>query len=79
MDALNKAITALRTQTNLANAIGVKPQVVHNWVVRGNVPADYCPTIEKVTSGAVKCEELRPDVDWAYLRGTAVSDQNEAA
>jgi DNA-binding transcriptional regulator YdaS (Cro superfamily) len=28
-------------------------------------------SIEKASGGAVTCEELRPDVDWAYLRGTA--------
>lgn len=27
--------------------------------------------IERESSGAVRCEELRQDVDWAYLRGTA--------
>lgn len=26
--------------------------------------------IERESSRAVTCEELRPDVDWAYLRGT---------
>jgi DNA-binding transcriptional regulator YdaS (Cro superfamily) len=24
--------------------------------------------IERESGGAVRCEELRPDVDWAYLR-----------
>ena len=27
--------------------------------------------IERESGGKVTCEELRPDVDWAYLRGTA--------
>ena len=27
--------------------------------------------IERESGGAVKCESLRPDVDWAFLRGTA--------
>lgn len=27
--------------------------------------------LERETDGAVTCEESRPDVDWAYLRGTA--------
>lgn len=27
--------------------------------------------IERETAGAVRCEDLRPDVDWSYLRGTA--------
>lgn len=26
--------------------------------------------VERESAGAVTCEELRPDVDWAYLRGT---------
>lgn len=26
--------------------------------------------IEKATSSAVRCEDLRPDVDWQYLRGS---------
>lgn len=28
---------------------------------------------ERESGGAVRCEELRPDVDWAYLRGTSNS------
>lgn len=27
--------------------------------------------IERETGGVVRCEDLRPDVDWAYLRGTS--------
>jgi len=26
--------------------------------------------IERESRGEITCEELRPDVDWAYLRGT---------
>lgn len=29
--------------------------------------------IERESSGAVRCEDLRPDVDWEYLRGTSPS------
>jgi DNA-binding transcriptional regulator YdaS (Cro superfamily) len=35
------------------------------------VPAERCPEIERLTQGAVRCEDLRPDVNWAVLRGTA--------
>lgn len=31
--------------------------------------------IERESRGAVRCEDLRPDVDWAYLRGTAAANQ----
>ena len=30
--------------------------------------------IEKNSSGAVTCEELRDDVDWAYLRGSQAAE-----
>lgn len=29
--------------------------------------------IERESAGAVTCEELRPDIDWAYLRGSKVA------
>lgn len=38
-----------------------------------------CINIERETSGAVRCEELRPDVDWAFLRGTSKSKPKKAA
>lgn len=56
-------------QTTLASAIGVDPQLVWQWA-RGvrQVPAGRCPAIEIATDRAVRCEELRPDVDWSALR-----------
>lgn len=27
-------------------------------------------SIERETKGQVTCEQLRPDIDWAYLRGS---------
>lgn len=30
-----------------------------------------CIGLERESGGLVTCEELRPDVDWGYLRGTA--------
>lgn len=55
----------------LGRAIGVTPVLISQWA-NGHrpIPAERCPEIEKATSGEVTCEELRPDVDWAYLRGT---------
>ena len=28
---------------------------------------------KRATVGAVRCEDIRPDIDWAYLRGTATA------
>lgn len=32
--------------------------------------APLCIAIERESGGEVKCEELRPDADWAFLRAT---------
>lgn len=37
-----------------------------------------CINIDRESSGAVRCEDLRPDVDWGYLRGTGAA-QDKAA
>lgn len=65
---LERAIEIFVTQKALADAIGVPSRNIWAWLERGNVPAERCPAIEKATNGAVRCEDLRPDVDWAYLR-----------
>jgi DNA-binding transcriptional regulator YdaS (Cro superfamily) len=55
----------------LSELIGVPAALVSQWKtgVR-QVPAERCPAIEKATHGAVRCEDLRPDVDWPYIRAT---------
>lgn len=67
----------------LAAAMGVSSVIVSQWKTGARaVPAERCPAIERATAGAVRCEELRPDVDWAYLRApdcTAPELHQEAA
>jgi DNA-binding transcriptional regulator YdaS (Cro superfamily) len=65
--AIVRAIIAVGGPAKLAACLEVTPQVVINWRKRG-VPAERCPAIERATHGLVRCEELRPDVDWAVLR-----------
>lgn len=68
---LSKFLSQRNAVIDLARAVGVAPAVVSQWKngVR-RVPSGRCPAIERATNGAVRCEDLRPDVDWAYLRGT---------
>lgn len=54
-----------RSKAEMARYAGVTRQAVAQWK---QVPAEYCPAIERATSGRVRCEDLRPDVDWAVLR-----------
>jgi DNA-binding transcriptional regulator YdaS (Cro superfamily) len=36
--------------------------------------AGLCINIDRESSGAVRCEDLRPDVDFAYLRASSPLD-----
>ncbi|MGL4648741.1 MAG: transcriptional regulator [Caldilineaceae bacterium] len=81
MEHLERAIRLCGSQDALAGQLGVRQSVVAMWKHRGNVPAEYCPLIERATAGAVRCEELRPDVAWQVLREQALPTlpQQEAA
>lgn len=66
--------------TELARALGVTPGAVHQWASgHTRIAVERCIDLEKATGGQVRCEVLRPDVDWAYLRGAAASESNCAA
>lgn len=56
------------TQAAFATEFKVTQAAVSQWLKK--VPAERCPAIEKATGGLVTCEEMRPDVDWAYLRAS---------
>ena len=49
----------------IVNKLGITQQALTNWKQRG-IPAERCPDIEALTG--IKCEELRPDVNWSVLR-----------
>lgn len=51
--------------SRIADECKVTVPAVRHWA-NGNrePPLDKCPSIESATAGAVRCEELRPDVPW---------------
>jgi DNA-binding transcriptional regulator YdaS (Cro superfamily) len=65
-DALRRAIEAAGGQTKLSALLGCSQQRVWNWTVAGRAPVKMCPKIEAATG--VPCEELRPDINWGYMR-----------
>lgn len=77
MSPLKKAIESFGGVTALSRELGISAQRLNNWVDR-QVPIERCPDIERATNGAVRCEELRPDVNWAYLR-SPIQDPVRAA
>jgi len=71
---VDRAAKVVGSQTALANALGLTKAAVGQWKDEGRrVPAEHCPSIEQLTSGAVRCEELRPDVAWSVLRAQAAA------
>lgn len=69
------AVSLLGGPVSAARKLDVpRYQTVQQWVVNGSVPPKYCPQIERLLDGVVRCEELRPDIDWAYLRGRPAAE-----
>lgn len=80
MDAIKRAIELAGGPAKLAEVLGVSQQAVYFWRAGARrLPAERCPDIERAVGGAVTCEELRPDVDWQYIRGSAVPASAERA
>lgn len=76
---ISRAIATLGGLSEFARTLGVSRQ--YAWQMKeGKRPVSrhLCPAIEVLTKAKgdrVPCSELRPDVDWAYLRGTAPAEK----
>ncbi|MGH8523807.1 MAG: transcriptional regulator, partial [Gammaproteobacteria bacterium] len=60
--ALRMAIELLGSQAALARCVGIRPQAVQQWAIKGRVPAARCLSVEQATRGRVSRYDLRPDV-----------------
>jgi len=70
MKALEQAADVVGGLSALASLVGASQSAPSMWKKRGNVPAEYCPAIERETAKRGKrvlCESIRPDVDWSVL------------
>lgn len=78
INPVSKACAILGGQRVLADRLGVTPPFVNQWLSGyRRVPAERCPDIERLTGGAVRCEDLRPDVDWGVLRTGAPQPESQ--
>ena len=75
-DAFSRAVDILGGKSAMARRFNLTPWAVSKWASR--VPAERCPDIERMTDGAVRCEDLRPDVDWSVLRAPVPCVANHA-
>ena len=59
-------VDANQTNVSLALELGVPASLLSQWATGVRpVPAARCLAIERCTSGKVRCEDLRPDIDWS--------------
>lgn len=78
--ALEKVCEIVGGQSSLASLLHIKPPTVNQWVkLVKKIPAERCPEIEKLVSSKVLSEELRPDVDWSYIRNSQSKPDSEEA
>lgn len=78
LSPIERAIEKVGSASALAAALQVSAAAVGQWKSgERRIPAERCPEIERATGGAVRCEDLRPDVAWDVLRmqaGEVVGD-----
>ncbi|WP_425536192.1 YdaS family helix-turn-helix protein [Chromobacterium vaccinii] len=67
---IREVIRACGGASKIAEARGVLPSAVNNWPLRRQIPADCCPSLEKLSLGRFRCEQMRPDVEWSVLRAS---------
>lgn len=73
MNHVQRAIDIHGSVAALARGLHVTSQAVCFWRDgKRTIPAEKCIEIERLTSRQVRCEDLRPDADWAFLRGTSM-------
>lgn len=74
MDTLLVYLNALAPADQMAFATSCETSVGYlrkAISTRQRIGEKLCIAIERESDGAVRCEQLRPDVDWEYLRGTS--------
>lgn len=73
-DAFEKAIKIAGSKSALARNLDITPWALSKWNF-DKIPEDRCIPIEKFTKGKVRAEQLRPDINWAYVRSTQNSKE----
>lgn len=71
MNYIQAAIQGAGGPAKVAQELSVSVQAVCFWRDgKRSLPAEHCPVLERMNSGAIRCEQMRPDVDWAYVRNS---------
>ena len=73
-DAFEKAIKIAGSKSALARNLDITPWALSKWNF-DKIPEDRCLLIEEITQKEVKAEQLRPDINWVFVRSTKNSNK----
>lgn len=73
-DAFEKAIKIAGSKAALARGLGITPWALSKWNFN-KIPEERCLSIEEITQKEVKAEQLRPDINWSFVRSTKNSNK----
>lgn len=73
-DAFEKAIKIAGSKAALARGLGITPWALSKWNF-DKIPEERCLSIEEITQKEVKAEQLRPDINWSFVRSTKNSNK----
>lgn len=78
MNAISQAIQDAGGPAKVSRECGVSVQAVCFWRdgLRA-LPAEHCITLEKMNKGSIRCEQMLPEVDWAYMRASTSTPTNQ--
>ncbi len=73
-DAFEKAIKIAGSKAALARGLGITPWALSKWN-SDKIPEERCLSIEEINQKEVKAEQLRPDINWSFVRSTKNSNK----
>jgi DNA-binding transcriptional regulator YdaS (Cro superfamily) len=72
MNAITRAIEHFGSQEKLAKALDVSQGAISQYATGNKRPsAEVAIRLEEASGGAIKAEDLRPDVPWHVIRNSA--------
>ncbi len=73
---VSQIIRELGGPVSIGRHLGIRSQAISLWIHKNRIPAERVPQLERLArqiGSRVRAEQMRPDVDWAVLRGTATA------
>ena len=71
---VSEIVKSLGGPVSIGRQLGIRSQAVSLWIRKDRIPADRVPQLERLArqlGSDVRAEQMRPDIEWAVIRGQA--------